>query len=135
VTLTDTGPLVALIDNRDGYHTKVKEIMKTVRFPLITTEACLTETMHLLYADGGWMAQASLWRLISSGALQITTAPEDAIERVRVFMERFRDIPCDYADATLLVAAEVIGQRRIFTLDRHFYAYRLTDGSALQVIE
>lgn len=49
-------------------------------------------------------------------------------------MERFRDIPCDYADATLLVAAEQTGTRRIFTFDKHFYAYRLSNGDHLEVI-
>ena len=46
MTLTDTGPLVALIDKRDGYHAKITGAMKTIRLPLLTTEACLTETMH-----------------------------------------------------------------------------------------
>ena len=49
-------------------------------------------------------------------------------------MTRFHDIPCDYADATLLVAAEEIGLRRIFTVDRHFYAYRLTSGESLDLV-
>ncbi len=42
--------------------------------------------------------------------------------------------PMDLADASLVVAAETLGLRRVFTLDRHFYAYRLADGSALEVV-
>lgn len=49
-------------------------------------------------------------------------------------MDRFRDQPCDYADATLLVAAEEMTSLCIFTLDGHFYAYRLVDGTQLDVI-
>ena len=40
----------------------------------------------------------------------------------------------DLADASLVVAAETLNLGRIFTLDRHFYAYRLADGSALEVV-
>jgi predicted nucleic acid-binding protein len=49
-------------------------------------------------------------------------------------MERFRDQPCDYADATLLVASEVLGVTAVLTLDGHFFAYRLSNGVALHII-
>jgi hypothetical protein len=42
--------------------------------------------------------------------------------------------PMDLADASLVVAAESLTLRRVFTLDRDFYIYRLADGTALQVI-
>lgn len=51
-----------------------------------------------------------------------------------LFMERFRDQPCDYADATLLVAAEETAIRLIFTIDPHFHAYRLAGGEALSIM-
>jgi hypothetical protein len=47
-------------------------------------------------------------------------------------MEIYRDRPMDLADAPI-VAAEHLGMRRLFTLDRDFYIYRLADGSALDV--
>jgi uncharacterized protein len=50
-------------------------------------------------------------------------------------MERFRDQPCDYADATLLVAAEDTGRKRVFTIDTHFHAYRLSNRDALVIID
>ena len=40
----------------------------------------------------------------------------------------------DLADASLVATAERLGIRRVFTLDRHSYAYRLDDGSAMTVI-
>ena len=40
----------------------------------------------------------------------------------------------DLADATLLALADFRGWRKVFTLDSHFFAYRLHDGSALEVI-
>ena len=53
---------------------------------------------------------------------------------MEILLEQYRDTPMDLADASLVVAAETLGGRRVFTLDRHFYAYRLADGAALEVV-
>ena len=134
MTLTDTGPLVANIDLQDTHYHRVGEIIDRVPRPLLTTEACLTEALYLLHAVAGWRGQSALWQMIGVGALRILAPATDGPTRAHAYMERFRDQPCDYADATLLIAAEDLGIRSIFTLDRHFYAYRLTDGTALNVI-
>jgi predicted nucleic acid-binding protein len=49
-------------------------------------------------------------------------------------MATYRDTPMDYADASLIAAAQTLRDPRIFTLDRHFHAYRFADGVAPQVI-
>jgi predicted nucleic acid-binding protein len=43
----------------------------------------------------------------------------------RLYGAIYQDVPCDFADATLLVLAERTGVREIITLDRHFHAYRV----------
>jgi predicted nucleic acid-binding protein len=40
----------------------------------------------------------------------------------------------DLADASLIVAAERLGTKRIFTLDKDFHIYRLVDGMARQTV-
>jgi predicted nucleic acid-binding protein len=72
--------------------------------------------------------------MVESGDVQVFRASHDGRQRAFAFMAKFKDQPCDYADATLLVAAEETGLRRIFAYDRHFHAYRLTDGTALEVV-
>jgi len=72
--------------------------------------------------------------MINIGDVHLLIANPPEVTRAFAYMERFRDIPCDYADATLLVAAEDMGMRQIFTFDRHFYAYRLMNGDHLDVI-
>jgi uncharacterized protein len=49
-------------------------------------------------------------------------------------MEVYQDHPMDLADATLVAVADTRGWRKVFTLDTHFYSYRLRDGGALEVI-
>ncbi|HET7231314.1 MAG TPA: hypothetical protein VFJ16_14995 [Longimicrobium sp.] len=38
------------------------------------------------------------------------------------------------ADASLVAAAERLNQRRVFTVDRHFYIYRQQQGQAFEVV-
>jgi predicted nucleic acid-binding protein len=135
VTLTDTGPLVAIINADDPNQVAVSALVNTIRsWPLATTEACLTEALYLIGKTAGTDGQEALWRFVEIGSLVIFTPSPRSPHRSREFMARYQDLPCDYADATLLVAAEDHGLRQVFTLDGHFYAYRLTNGMALEVI-
>ena len=53
MTLTDTGPLVALLDTNDQYHAEcVAALHRLPPGPLLTTWVCLTEAMYLLGAVG-----------------------------------------------------------------------------------
>ena len=48
-------------------------------------------------------------------------------------MKKFEDTPMDLADASLVAAAEALGLWEIFSLDKHFYVYRLRDGGSFTV--
>ncbi len=46
--LIDSGPLIALFDRDDKYHSASIEFIKTNRAELITTLASITEVLYLL---------------------------------------------------------------------------------------
>ncbi len=54
--------------------------------------------------------------------------------RMRELMNQYQDVPMDLADASLVVTAETLGRRRIFTLDSDFYVYRIKGKEAFIVI-
>ena len=55
MTLTDTGPLVALLDVDDRYHAACVAAAQRLPFgPLLTTWVCFTEAMYLLGSVGGY---------------------------------------------------------------------------------
>ncbi len=133
--LTDTGPLVALIHTQDAHHARCWQVVDALPpGGMLTPDACVTEAMHLLFRAGGYPLQARLWQVWRTGLLRVHSTGEAEYARRAALMETFRDAPMDYADAALVAAAEVLGQRRVFTLDRHFYAYRTADGGAFEVI-
>lgn len=52
-----------------------------------------------------------------------------AVERAFELMERYADHPMDLAGASLVVAAEVMKTRKVFTIDRKdFSSYRIKRG-------
>ena len=65
--------------------------------------------------------------LTSSGLLDVADFPKRDLKAKWEYMSKFRDVPCDFADATLLALAERLGIHQIVSLDRHFYAYRIGD--------
>ncbi len=49
-------------------------------------------------------------------------------------MAKYRDLPMDLADASLVALAEETGLTRIFTLDEHFRLHRLLGRKRFVVI-
>lgn len=133
-TLTDAGPLISLIDGKDHSHSVCQAALPVLESPMVTTWPCYTETMYFLGKSIGFAGQKSLWRLRGSGLLTLKETTLEEADQMEALMDKYPDTPMDLADASLVIAAETLGLRRVFTLDRHFYAYRLADGSALEVL-
>ncbi len=134
VTLTDTSSILGLLDSHDPNHGRCLLAYSRLQFPLLTTWACMTESFYFLAKRIGSPGVDGLWRLINSE--EITVYHPDAADLLRVqeLMETYRDLPCDFADASLIAAAERLNLERIFTLDSHFYAYRHRDNGAFLVV-
>lgn len=119
--LLDTGPLVALLSKRDDAHDRCVDAFASFRGHLLTSEAVLTEAMHLVGRRGG---AACLEFFLRAGALAVPTDIR-RLERCRDLMTRYGDVPMDFADATLVALAEELGVGQVFTLDRRgFLTYR-----------
>ena len=134
MTLTDTGPLVALINRKDGDHARCVAALETLRGPFHTTWPCFAETMHLVGKSGGVPAQTELWEYVSDGTLTFHDLSAAEIAQMPILMEKYRDTPMDLADASLVVSAQTLGVSRVFTLDSDFFVYRLENGVALEVV-
>ncbi|HEV8130961.1 MAG TPA: PIN domain-containing protein [Acidobacteriota bacterium] len=122
--LVDAGPLVALIHADDQNHRKCKEALRAVREPLGTVWPVFTEAMYLL--NFAWEAQEALWEMIDRAVVTLLPVHADDLPRIRALMRKYRDLPMDLADATLVRVAEREKLRRVFTTDyRHFTVYRI----------
>ena len=134
MTLTDTGPLVALLSRKDVHHARCVATMRELRLPLVTTWACLAEAMHLLGRAGGYLFQDKLWAYLDEGVLELHLTDETERIQMRALMRQYRDTPMDLADASLVAAAIALQTRRVFTLDSDFYVYRASAGASFDVL-
>ena len=132
--LCDAGPLIALIDPDDPNHDRCRSSLPNFSLPLITTWPAFTEAAYFLHRSGGWPHQEHIWGFVEDETLELHVPSPAEVRRMRELMEQYRDIPMDLADASLVATAETRRLRRIFTLDSHFRAYRLRDGSAFEVV-
>ncbi len=130
--LIDSGPLIALFDSSDKYHEKSVDFIKTNKYPLITTLASITETLHLL--DFNRNAQIDFLEWISRGAVEIHNIENNDFKRLKDLTEKYRDLPMDFADSCLVYIAEKFNIHTIATIDRDFTIYRIKGKKAFKTL-
>jgi predicted nucleic acid-binding protein len=133
VVLVDAGPLVAILHRDDRDHGVCVEALKRIRAPLVTTWMPVTEAMYLL--EFSPEAQSGVLEMIERGALRIAAVDIEDLPNIRTLLRKYRDLPMDFADATLVHVANRDGLRDVFTLDRRdFGVYRLKRGRSFNII-
>ena len=128
--LVDTGALIALVRARDKHHALVAQFFGEFLFgDFVTTLPVLTEALHLLPAQLGAavieLARGPRWRIPDAAT---------GLGRISVLMRKYADRPMDFADASLIWAAEETGAREIATTDRDFEIYRTRTHERLQLV-
>jgi predicted nucleic acid-binding protein len=131
--LLDTGPFVALVDRSEARHDQCVASLESWTGPVVTTEAVVTETLYLVGPH--WRGQKAALEFVLRGAFQLVPSSHASLQRVAALMERYRSVPMDFADATLVVLGEELDTDRVFTLDRRgFSTYRLNRRKPFRVI-
>jgi len=127
VLIIDTGPMVALFDPRDPDFRACHEILKSIQEPLYTTEAVLTEAFHIL--DPNSRGAHGLMQFIREDFVSIVALSKADIGRSFELMHQYSDCPMDFADASLIVVAENMKIKSVFTLDvNDFSTYKIKRG-------
>lgn len=123
--IADTGFWLALANAKDDHHAAAKQALDALTEPLITTWPVLTETCHLLTSRLGPDAAIRLVRSARDGAFEIFSVEPAHLPRIEMLMGKYRDLPMDLADASLVLLAEELGSGRILSTDRRdFRTYR-----------
>ena len=70
---------------------------------------------------------------LAGGAL-LVPAGTTSLPRVRALLDKYADVPMDYADATLVALADELDYTSVFTTDRtDFAVYRVKGGRVRHV--
>jgi predicted nucleic acid-binding protein len=132
--LVDTGPLVALFDPQDAQHERCVKALKAIKEPLVTTIPVLTEAFHMLGPAS--VGSDRLRDFIDTGGLSVWFFDRRTVRRAFELIEQYADHPMDLVDASLVTAAEAVGTRQVFTIDRKDFAvYRVRRGHRHQAMQ
>jgi uncharacterized protein len=132
--LADTGPLVALFDPADSDHKRCTSILAGIEEPLCTTVPVLTEAFHLLTPAS--IGSQRLMDFVTGRGLNVLFLDDQALIRAFELMVQYADHPMDLADASLVVLAESLKLRKVFTIDRgDFTTYRIRQGHRYRFFE
>jgi predicted nucleic acid-binding protein len=130
--LVDASALIALLDEDDAEHERCVEALKHIRDPLATVWPALTEAMHLLAESP--RGPEALCDMVSDGVLKLLLLDAPEMARIKELMQKYRDLPMDFADAALVRVAERDSVTRILTFDSHFDVYRLPRRTRFTVL-
>ncbi len=132
--LLDTGPLVAYLVASEREHPQVVARLDAFAGRLVTTNAVITEAMHLVIRAR--KGPALLAEFAAQSGLQVVDFSQagDLAEAAQR-MEKYANLPMDYADATLVLLGERLKIFEILTLDRRgFSVYRTSRGKRFTLL-
>jgi predicted nucleic acid-binding protein len=123
--IADTGFFLALLDRNDDHHKIAVAKLKQLNEPLVTTIPVITEATHLILTRLGRPSLIRFIESIDSGFVSLFEISIDHFGRISKLKRKYRDLPMDFADASLIVLAESLGHGRVLSTDtRDFKAYR-----------
>ena len=130
--LTDSGPLVALLNHRDEHHEWAREQFKHFSAPLLTCEGAITEATHMLQFDG--LPPWGVLELIERKIVSVQFDLESNLDRVLSLMKKYADTPMDFVDACLVAMTEEKRECKLLTLDSDFRVYRRFERQTIPLI-
>lgn len=128
--LIDTGPLVALIDPRDGFHGKSRADLAKLTDPsFLVTVPVLTETYFHLPSP---IARRKLRALLEELKASVREIAGSVVAASMDWMDAYADHEPDFADAVTVVLSSEIEGCQVWTYDREFWTtWRKPDGAAI----
>lgn len=128
--LIDAGPIVSFLTdeaNHDWAATQFSRLESFETCEAVVAEACA----RLAYAR---YDQTAVIRLVNAGVLKLTFDTAANIGRILALMDKYQDLPMDFADACLVTMSEENKNSLVVTLDRDFSVYRRYGRQAIPVL-
>jgi uncharacterized protein len=132
IYLIDTGPIVAMIDQRDQWHSWAVHELQKLAPPLYTCEAVISEAHFLLgQVNNG---RAALLGMLTDGLIQIPWQLSEELTPVKDLLLRYQSVPMSLADACLVRMAEQLPGSKVFTIDGDFRIYRMNRNQPIPIL-
>jgi uncharacterized protein len=132
--LIDAGPLIAIIDAKDPFHRVCVRALNSLSLPFHTSWPVLTEVSHFITRRGTERHRKAFWKLVRRSVIVPHELTIDDVPRIETLMHTYADQPMDLGDASLVVLAERLGMRALFTIDSDFSVYRINGRRAFEIV-
>jgi uncharacterized protein len=104
--LVDTGFLLALLDKKDSRHSQALTWAHSHAEGWITTWPVLTEAVYMLTTHLDARSAVHVMDDVASGVLQVWDIPLAQVGSLSTLMKRYKALPMDLADASLVLLAD-----------------------------
>jgi hypothetical protein len=121
--------LVALFDRSDRHHKRALDFIERTRAQLVVNLPVVTEVMFLL--RWSLAAQRSFFEWTES-AIEVDLETPTDFKRIVALLEKYRDLPMDFADASVVALCERLGTDRVASIDSDFVVYRMSRNKAFR---
>jgi hypothetical protein len=130
----DTGPLLAVLNDRDKLHKACVTFFDTFDGDLVVPSLIVTEVCYLAQTQVGSQAEARF--LDSIVADEVTIQHPTARDWIRItqLVRQYANFPLGVADAAVIATAERLGITQIASIDhRHMRAVRPSHCEAFEL--
>ncbi len=121
--LLDTGPIIALLAEKDPHHKQIRYALDSFQTPFKTCESVISEACFIMRRISPQGPEA-VFQLGNQGLFKVSFNLKEEWDRVEALLKKYRDTPISLADASLIRMAELYNEPRILTLDSDFNVYR-----------
>ena len=125
----DAGPLIALFDGSDRYHDAATAFIRDTRQPLVTNPAVLAEACWVLDFSVDAQLDCLNWAYL---ALRIDSETGRDLPRINAIIDKYRDLPADFTDASLVALCERLNCLDVASVDSDFTIYRSASKRAFR---
>jgi hypothetical protein len=129
--IADTSGIIALLDRDDNYHSSAVGVVKNHQSYIPVT--VLPEVDYLATKYLGERVARSFLEDLADGYFNYLPIELCDINKATKIMERYKDLPLGFVDASLIILAERHKIRKILTLDRRHF--NLVQSDYLKYLE
>jgi predicted nucleic acid-binding protein len=135
VIVVDTGPVVALLNDRDDHHERCREFLATRPGPLLLPSTVFTEICMLIERRRGTRAELAFLADVRAGLFTLVDVSAADLDRIAELVEAYADLPLGTVDASVIALTERLDLQEVATLDhRHFSVVRPHHVPALTLL-
>ncbi len=133
--VVDTGPIVALLNDRDDHHQRCRDILVDYPGPLLITAPVLTEVCQVAGSRRGTRAELAFLSDVRAGLFTLVQLTAADLERIAELVDTYASLPLGSVDASVIALTERLELTDVATLDhRHFSVVRPHHVDALRLL-